>query len=115
MMNCLLGRETITSGSIEFLATATATTATTTTTGVGLVKNKSNTNGGNGDDGVEGGAGGSSSSSLPITESAPLSLSQQQRLVGFVPQFDVFIRSMTVVQLLTHSARTRLPATMTGK
>jgi hypothetical protein len=30
--------------------------------------------------------------------------------VGFVPQFDVFLRSMTVLQLLRHSARTRLPA-----
>jgi energy-coupling factor transporter ATP-binding protein EcfA2 len=35
---------------------------------------------------------------------------QLQRLVGFVPQFDVFLRSMTVLQLLRHSARTRLPA-----
>jgi len=86
LMNCLLGRETITSGSIEFLAAAT---------------NTSHGRGG-------GEEGGNFSSGLE-----PLSSSQQQRLVGFVPQFDVFLRVMTVVQLLTHSARTRLPASMT--
>ena len=49
-----------------------------------------------------------------MVEPEPLSSTQQQRLVGFVPQFDVFLRSMTVFQLLTHSARTRLPAAMSG-
>ena len=83
LMSCLLGREVITSGSIEFLAAVTGANH-------------------------GGGEGGNSSSALE-----PLSSTQQQRLVGFVPQFDVFLRVMTVVQLLTHSARTRLPSTMT--
>ena len=87
LMNCLLGRETITSGTIEFLATATG------------INTSSNT----------GGEGGNTPSAAE-----PLSSTQQQRLVGFVPQFDVFLRVMTVVQLLTHSARTRLPAMMSG-
>ena len=100
LMSCLLGRETITSGTIEFLATTTTTATARGSSGSGSSGDR------------EGGGfeGGSLSPAV-----VPLSSTQQQRLVGFVPQFDVFLRSMTVLQLLTHSARTRLPADMTGK
>ena len=41
-------------------------------------------------------------------------LSKYRKLVGFVPQDDVMIRQLTVNNILSHSANTRLPSTLSS-
>uniref|UniRef100_A0A7S0DJA6 ABC transporter domain-containing protein n=1 Tax=Amorphochlora amoebiformis TaxID=1561963 RepID=A0A7S0DJA6_9EUKA len=45
----------------------------------------------------------------------PEELFKYKRLIGFVPQDDVMLRDMTVTDVLTFSARRRLPSTYTSK
>lgn len=45
-------------------------------------------------------------------EQAPLPTSVLERIIGFVPQNDIMLREMTVEQVLLHSARARLPTSM---
>src|SRR5690349_9490373 len=40
------------------------------------------------------------------------SITMYKKLVGFVPQEDVMIRQLSVEQILLHSARTRLPSSL---
>lgn len=97
LMNVLLAREAATSGSVAFYPTTDSSSAAASEKGRDAVTVTAESP--------------SSSSSLPpaVAGTAPLSASALRRVVGFVPQVDVMRRDMTVEQVLTHSARLRLP------
>jgi ABC-type multidrug transport system ATPase subunit len=97
LMNCLLGKETPTSGTVSVIAEPVNSGAANANNNVTFsLDNPLHT---------------PSTTRAPVVE-VPLTKNELRRMLGFVPQTDILIRELSIRESVVHSAMTRLPSTI---